>query len=66
MLNDVLKALAEVGLAVSSAEEAVAEGRPREAAALLDEARSGLPRVATLSVGLPEVDPEEELDPAGA
>ncbi len=102
MLNDVLKALAEVGLAVSSAEEAVAEGRPREAAALLDEAeeglaalrarwpelgprerralgaaaapvrrrldeaRSGLPRVTTLSVGVSEVDAEEELDPAGA
>jgi len=102
VLNDVLKSLAEVGLGVSGAEEALAEGRPREAAALLDGAEEGLaelrarwpelgprerralgaaaapvrrrmddarrrlPRTATLSVGIAEADPEEELDPAAA
>ncbi len=32
----------------------------------LDEARGRLPRLAALTVGVAEVDPEEELDPAAA
>jgi hypothetical protein len=101
-MDDLLKALAEVALGVSGAENALDEGRPREAAGLLDtadeglaalrtqwpelgprerrtlgaaaapvrrrldDARGRLPRVATLSVGTAEADPEEELDPAAA
>ncbi len=102
MTDDLLKALAEVALGVSGAEDALADDRPREAAELLDaadeglaalrerwpelgprerrtlgaaaapvrrrldEARSRLPRLTTLSVGAAEADPEEELDPAAA
>jgi hypothetical protein len=102
VLDDVLKALADVAIAVSGAEEALAQGRPREAAALLDgaeeglaalrarwpelgprerralgaaaapvrrrvdDARGRLPRVTTLSLGVAEVDPEQEVDPAAA
>jgi hypothetical protein len=101
-MDDVLKPLAEVALEVSGAEDALAEERPREAAARLDAADEGLaalrarwpelgprerralgaaaqpvrlrldaararlPPTAALSVGAPEADPEEEVDPAAA
>lgn len=96
-----LKLLAEVGLAISEAEEALTDGEATAAAERLDEAGDGLaelrsrwpamtaperrlvgaaaaplrtrlddarrrlPRRSALSTGAPEVDVEQDVDPAG-
>jgi hypothetical protein len=61
-----LSGLREAWAAMSGAERAVVGPAARQLRDRLDRTRSRLPRRTALSVGAPERDPDEEIDPARA
>jgi len=62
----ILAGLREEWTAMSAPERAVVGPAARDLRARLDHTRARLPRRSALSVGAPERDPDEEIDPARA
>jgi hypothetical protein len=68
-LDEAATALAELRErwpAMTAAERAVVTPAARDVRARLDEARRRVPRIAAVSEGAPERDPEEDVEPEAA